>query len=75
VKEIMSTKLVEEENTVYEVDEECLKEKTIEMEDAIAKIQEQECCECQMEEQQCCDDHSQRFPVILLLLLVCCCRN
>jgi hypothetical protein len=73
VKEIMSTKLVEEENTVYEVDEECLKEKTVEMEGILQEVQDQECMD--ISEQECCEGSSQGFPIVLFLLLLCCCRH
>lgn len=62
----MSTKLVEEENTVYEVDEDCLKakqnhsEKTVEMNDILEDMLEKtdhhkmvESCQLPLKEHNC----------------------
>ncbi|MDO4170545.1 MAG: hypothetical protein Q4D45_11690 [Lachnospiraceae bacterium] len=87
----MSTKLVEEENTVYEVDEECLKakqndsEKTVEMDDILEGMQEKSdiemmvgTCHPTFEKNDCqksCNNKSNHQFCLWLILLLFCCNE
>ena len=71
----MSTKLVEEENTIYEVDEDCMKkkEKLPELEDIVAT---QEACGCRKERENhgCnrCREGNNNWCFLLLCLCILC---
>lgn len=68
----MSTKLVEEENTIYEVDEDCMKEKEKlpELEDLVAT---QEACRYRKECENCGGNRRRKGNNNWCLLLLCLC--
>lgn len=77
----MSTKLVEDENTVYEVDEVCLKEKaeeekTVELKDDLICFQQEK--DPELKAESCGQTKKQTWNhscLWLIVLFLCCCRR
>ncbi|MDO4942231.1 MAG: hypothetical protein Q4E73_05225 [Lachnospiraceae bacterium] len=80
----MSTKLVEDENTVFEIDEDCLKEKseqicsekTVEITDMLVNIQESPEKDSKSEfSMQSCERKKNHSNLWLIALLICLCKR